>query len=43
MMKSLILLLLLMLPICAQDKPENQVTAKPTGKITGKVIGDDGR
>ncbi len=42
-MKSLILLLLLMLPICAQEKPENQVTAKPTGKITGKVIGDDGQ
>jgi uncharacterized GH25 family protein len=43
-MKSLILLLLLCLPVFAQDKPNNaESPKKPKGKITGKVLADDGQ
>jgi Carboxypeptidase regulatory-like domain len=43
-MRSLILYLLLFTPICAQDKPENKDAPKQRkGKITGKIMGDDGQ
>ena len=43
-MKSLILLMLLCLPIFAQDKPNNpEAPQKSKGKITGKVLADDGQ
>ena len=43
-MKSLILLLLLCLPVFAQDKPNNaEAPKKSKGKITGLVLADDGQ